>query len=77
MVLVPLNPALSLPGNDSVSNRELVASKIKTYLQSTALPGKMYSSGMLRDAFVDGVNIISGVVKLNGDANGVIETTIL
>ncbi|MDR2663014.1 MAG: baseplate J/gp47 family protein [Treponema sp.] len=74
---VPLNPVLSLPENDTVKNRELAVDRLKVYLQATSKPGKMYTSGMLRDAFVDGVNIISGGVKLNGDANGMITTTIL
>jgi uncharacterized phage protein gp47/JayE len=76
-ILVPLDPVLSLPQDDTVQNRELAVDSIKLYLESTAKPGKMYTSGMLRDAFVDGVNIVSGSVKLNGDPNGIITTTIL
>jgi len=75
--LIQLNPVLSLPKNDTVANREMVLSRIKSYLQSTSKPGKQFTSGMLRNAFVDGVNIISGIVKLNGDTNGIVSTTIL
>jgi hypothetical protein len=43
----------------------------------TSNPGMQYTSGMLRDAFIDGINITFGNVKLNGDSNGIISTTVL
>jgi uncharacterized phage protein gp47/JayE len=76
--LVPLNPAIALePGEDTVGNRELVLGRLKMYLQATAIPGKRYTAGMLRDAIIDGVTVSGGTVKLNGSVTGEVTTTIL
>jgi hypothetical protein len=76
--LVPLNPAIALlPSEDTTTNRELVAGRLKTYLQVTALPGKQYTAGMLRDAMIDGIVISDAAVTLNGSAAGSVATTIL
>jgi uncharacterized phage protein gp47/JayE len=76
--LIPLNPAIALlQAENTVSNRELVLERLKTYLQATSAPGKTYTAGMLREAVVDGVIISGATVKLNGSANGSISTTIL
>jgi uncharacterized phage protein gp47/JayE len=76
--LIPLDPAIALlPGEDSVSNRNTVVSRLKTYLQATAAPGMRYTAGALRDAVIDGVVITSATVKLNGSTAGDVTPTIL
>ena len=76
--LIPLNPAIALlPSEDSMANREIVTSRLKTYLQATAAPGMRYTAGNLRDAVIDGVQISGGTVSLGGSASGELVATIL
>jgi hypothetical protein len=76
--LILLNPSITLlPAEDTGTNRELVSGRLKTYLQATALPGRTYTAGMLREAVIDGVTISDGTVKLNGSITGETATTIL
>jgi hypothetical protein len=76
--LVPLDPAVTLlPAEDTIPNRDLVISRLKTYMQATAVPGVRYTAGMLQDAIVDGTLISGGAVRLSGSTAGNIETTIL
>jgi uncharacterized phage protein gp47/JayE len=76
--LLPLAPAVALdPAEDTAPVRETVVSRLKMYLQATALPGITYTAGKLRDAVVDGVLISAATVKLGGSPTGVISSTIL
>jgi uncharacterized phage protein gp47/JayE len=76
--LVPLNPVISLlPPEDTINNREIVSNRLKTYLQITAKPGIRYTTGNLRDAVIDGVQISGGTVSLGGSTTGELSTSIL
>jgi hypothetical protein len=76
--LRPLNPAVALvPAEDTLTNREIVTGRLKTYLEATARPGIRYTAGMLRDALIDGVTISGGAVKLSDSTTGEVNTTIL
>ncbi|MDR1507127.1 MAG: baseplate J/gp47 family protein [Treponema sp.] len=76
--LLPLDPVIALlPVEDFTANRKIVESRLRTYLQATAIPGTQYTAGMLREAIIDGVIISGATVKLNGSATGKITATIL
>jgi len=76
--LLPLNPAVSLlPLEDTLSNREIVSNRLKTYLQVTSAPGGRYTAGNLRDAIIDGIQISGGTISLGGSTTGELVTTIL
>jgi uncharacterized phage protein gp47/JayE len=76
--LICLNPAIELlSAEDNVANRGLIINRIKNFLQMTSKPGIQYTSGMIRNAFIDGIDVTSGVVKLNGDINGMLSSTVL
>jgi hypothetical protein len=76
--IIPLNPHAILPlQEDSQTNRELAANRIKTYLQFVARPGARITAGALRLAVIDGVTITDISVALGGSTTGIIPTTIL
>jgi hypothetical protein len=76
--LLPLDPAVALlPQEDTLSNREIAVSRLKTYLEATAAPGARYTAGVLREAIIDGVIISGATVKLNGSTAGDLEATVL
>ena len=76
--LISINPTIALlPGEDTLTNREIVENRLKTYLQATAAPGISYTAGILREAIIDGVIISTATIKINGSTTGTIETTIL
>jgi len=76
--LVPLNPEIKLPAQENtVENMALAETRLKTYLQLIAEPGMQITSGMLREAIIDGVQISSAIVKLAGEIVGIIPITIL
>jgi len=76
--LVSINPELKLlPQEDSQENRDLAATRLKTYLQYTAKPGIYLTSGALRESIIDGVKITNITVKISGDIAGSLQTTIL
>ncbi|MCL2602436.1 MAG: baseplate J/gp47 family protein [Treponema sp.] len=76
--MVPLSPSVSIPEReDFLANRELVESRMRAWLQLTAKPGVQVTSGALRLAVIDGVTITDAQVRLNGDAAGLVKTTIL
>lgn len=76
--IVSLNPSISLPAaEDTAGNRELAESRIKAYLQLTAMPGTQTTAGALKTAVIDGVDITNAMVKLGGSEIGIMTTTIL
>jgi len=76
--IIDLNPTASLlPLEDNHENRELAISRMKAFLQLVAMPGAQVTAGALRSAVIDGVAITDAAVKLNGDAAGIVGTTIL
>ena len=76
--IISLNPVVSLlPHEDSQENRETAVSRLKAFLQLLAMPGVQVTAGALREAVIDGVMITGAAVKLNGDAMGIVSTTIL
>jgi uncharacterized phage protein gp47/JayE len=76
--LIALNPVIALvPGEDTVSNRDIVTNRLKTYLQAVGKPGMSYTAGLLRDVVIDGLTITNGTIRLNGSSTGIISTTIL
>jgi len=76
--IVSINPEIKLlPLEDSQENRETVELRLKTYLQHTAKPGVIYTSGALRESIIDGVRITNVTVKIDGDISGGFKTTIL
>jgi hypothetical protein len=76
--IVSLNPAITLPvPEDNQHNRDLAVSRMQSYLQLIARPGEHVTAGALRLAVIDGVDITDATVKLNGDAAGIVSTTIL
>jgi uncharacterized phage protein gp47/JayE len=76
--IINLNPHVSLPAEeDTQHNRELAESRMKAYLQLIAIPGGRVTAGALRTSVIDGVDITDAVVKLEGDATGIVTTTIL
>ena len=76
--LIPINPTIALlPGEDTLTNRGIVESRLKTYLQATAAPGISYTAGILREAIIDGVIISTATIKIAGSSTGSIATTIL
>ena len=76
--LIPLNPVISLkPPEDTLANRDIVSSRLKVYLQANAAPGVTYTSGILREAIIDGVQITGATVSLGGSTTGELATTIM
>ena len=76
--LVPLNPEIELLSTeDTIPNREIVSNRLKTYLQATAAPGIRYTTGNLRDAVIDGIQISGGAIFLGGSSSGELATSIL
>jgi uncharacterized phage protein gp47/JayE len=76
--IISLNPAVTLPPlEDTRHNREEAAQRIRAYMQLTARPGERVTAGALRAAVIDGVGITDAVVKLAGDATGIVQTTVL
>jgi uncharacterized phage protein gp47/JayE len=76
--IVCLNPAITLPVlEDNQHNRDLAAARMQAYLQIIARPGAHVTAGALRTAVIDGVDITDAAVTLNGDATGIVTTTIL
>jgi len=76
--IVNLNPTVSLPAfEDTQANRELAIHRMKAFLQLVAMPGVQVTAGALREAIIDGVTLTNAAVKLNGDATGIVGTTIL
>jgi hypothetical protein len=76
--IIPVNPLVNLPPQeDSQTNRELAATRIKTYMQYAAYPGAQITAGALRLAAIDGVTITDITVALGGSAVGIVTTTIL
>jgi uncharacterized phage protein gp47/JayE len=76
--ITPINPSAALPPlEDSQSNRELAESRMKTYMQTVAMPGARITAGALRLAVIDGVTIADAAVRLGGSAVGIAVTTIL
>jgi uncharacterized phage protein gp47/JayE len=76
--IIPVNPSAALPPQeDSQENRELAASRIKTYMQVVAYPGARITAGALRLAAIDGVTITDITVALGGSTAGIMPTTIL
>jgi uncharacterized phage protein gp47/JayE len=76
--LIPLDPVIALlPAEDTLFNRDLAVSRLKTYLEATAAPGARYTAGMLREAIIDGVTISGATVKLSGSTAGEVQTTLL
>jgi uncharacterized phage protein gp47/JayE len=76
--LIPLDPVIALlPAEDTLSNREIVIARLKTYLEATAAPGAGYTAGMHREAIIDGVIISAATVKLKGSTAGEAVATIL
>ena len=76
--IISLNPAVALPPyEDTQHNREQAAQRIKAYMQIAAKPGERVTAGALRGAVIDGVGITDATVKLNGDATGIVQTTVL
>jgi uncharacterized phage protein gp47/JayE len=76
--LIPINPEIELPPFENTQrNRELAEQRLKAYLQQNAQPGVQITSGMLRIAVIDGINITDAVIKLAGDIIGVIKITVL
>jgi len=76
--LILLNPEIKLPAEeDTIENRQLTENRLKSYLQLAAKPGVQITSGLLREAIIDGVVITAVEIKLAGDTNGIVKTTIL
>jgi uncharacterized phage protein gp47/JayE len=76
--LVPINPEIKLMQFENTQNNiELVEKRLKAYLQRIAKPGVKITTGMLREAIIDGVTITNAVIKLSGDVAGIKATTIL
>jgi hypothetical protein len=50
---------------------------MEAYLQIIARPGERVTAGALRAAIIDGVDITDAAVKLNGDAAGIVQTSIV
>ena len=76
--IIELNPEAALPPlEDTQENRDLAANRMKAFLQLVAMPGVQVTAGALRSAVIDGVTITNASVKLNGDATGIVGTTIL
>jgi uncharacterized phage protein gp47/JayE len=76
--LVSIDPQIILlPLEDTLENRALAESRLKSYLQFVAKPGVRITSGSLREAIIDGVKISNATVKVKGDSVGSIQTTIL
>jgi uncharacterized phage protein gp47/JayE len=76
--IIPVKPEIALlPAEDTLQNRDIVTSRLKTYLQATAAPGGGYTAGILRDAIIDGVTITAATVKIDGSISGSAGTTIL
>ena len=74
----PVNPSAALPvQEDTQNNRELAASRIRSYMQVVAKPGVTITAGALRLAVIDGVTITDITVKLGGSTIGNVTTTIL
>ena len=73
-----LNPAVSLlPIEDTQANRDLATRRMQAFLQLVAMPGVWVTAGALRSAVIDGVILTEATVRLNGDATGIIYTTIM
>jgi len=76
--IIRLNPAVMLlPIEDTQANRELATKRMQAFLQLVAMPGVQVTAGALRSAIIDGVILTEAAVRLNGDATGIIATTIL
>jgi uncharacterized phage protein gp47/JayE len=76
--IVNLNPSVALlAAEDTQDNRDAATRSMQAYLQLAASPGTQITAGALRSALVDGVAITDAEVKLNGDADGIVKTTIL
>ena len=76
--IILVNPVASLPvQEDTQNNRELAASRIRSYMQVVAKPGVQITAGALRLAVIDGVTITDITVKLGGSTVGNVTTTIL
>jgi uncharacterized phage protein gp47/JayE len=77
-IIISINPSASLLSQeDSQTNRELAANRMKTYMQLVAKPGAQVTAGALRLAVIDGVTITDATVKLGGSTVGIATTTIL
>ncbi|WP_147615128.1 baseplate J/gp47 family protein [Treponema pectinovorum] len=73
--LVKVNPTIQLlEGEDTVSNRNLVISRLKVYLNAKAEPGCTIAQSTLQTVIIDGVTISKAVLTLPG---GEISTTVL
>ena len=76
--IISINPGIKLlPQEDSLENRDIAESRLKTYLQYTARPGIYLTSGALRESIIDGVKITNATIKISGDIAGSLQTTIL
>jgi len=76
--IIDVNPSASLlPEEDTLTNRELVETRMKTWMQIAAKPGAKITAGALRIAVVDGVTITDITIRLSGDEAGSVSTTIL
>jgi hypothetical protein len=76
--IIRLNPAAALlPQEDTQSNRELVESRMKAYLQTAAKPGTQITAGALRNAVIDGVAVTDAAVKIGGGVTGIVPVTVM
>ena len=76
--ILSINPEITLlRQEDTPSNRETAAARLREYLQKNAKPGIKITSGAFREAIIDGIIISDAVVKLAGDISGIFSTTIL
>jgi len=76
--IIHVNPSVSLPPEeDTLANRELAETRIKTWMQFTAKPGVKITAGALRLAVIDGIMITDVIVRLGGSTAGIVAATIL
>jgi uncharacterized phage protein gp47/JayE len=76
--IVPVSPEASLPDReDTVTNRDLAAGRMRAWMQQAARPGAQITAGALRLAAIDGVDITDMEVRLEGSTAGIVETTVL
>ena len=76
--IIQMTPSVSLPPReDTLANRDLVDSRMRSWLQVIAEPGVQITAGALRLAAIDGVTITDIAVTLNGSTTGIITTTVL
>jgi len=76
--VVGINPSVRLlPREDTMQNRDLAQSRIRSWLQIAAKPGARITAGSLRLAIVDGAEITDATVKVGGSEAGSFSATIL